>query len=89
MAFTSLIKDSLRLGKAFQSQKENYELIKNKVEQHLIAQEETLQAEVTLATEREFSRRHGNELREYQRSIQANFGVTLGYRHQYITQHPD
>ncbi len=35
---------------AFQSQKENYELIKNKVEQHLIAQEELFQAEVTLAT---------------------------------------
>ncbi|RHR77835.1 TolC family protein [Odoribacter sp. AF15-53] len=35
---------------AFQSQKENYELIKNKVEQGLIAQEELFQAEVTLAT---------------------------------------
>lgn len=44
---------------AFQSQKENYELIKNKVEQHLIAQEELFQAEVTLATN-ENSRRHGN-----------------------------
>ena len=35
---------------AFQSQKENYEVIKNKVEQELIAQEELFQAEVTLAT---------------------------------------
>ena len=35
---------------AFQSQKENYELIKNKVEQGLIAPEELFQAEVTLAT---------------------------------------
>lgn len=35
---------------AFQSQKENYELIKNKVEQGLVAQEELFQAEVTLAT---------------------------------------
>ncbi|WP_455509099.1 TolC family protein [Butyricimonas paravirosa] len=35
---------------AFQSQKENYELIKNKVEQDLIPQEELFQAEVTLAT---------------------------------------
>ncbi len=35
---------------AFQSQKENYEVIKNKVEQGLIAQEELFQAEVTLAT---------------------------------------
>lgn len=34
----------------FQSQKENYELIKNKVDQGLIAQEELFQAEVNLAT---------------------------------------
>ena len=35
---------------AFQSQKQNYEVIKNKVEQGLIAPEELIQAEVTLAT---------------------------------------
>lgn len=35
---------------AFQSQKQNYEVIKNKVEQGLIAPEELFQAKVTLAT---------------------------------------
>ena len=60
---------------AFQSQKENHELIKNKVEQGLIPKK-SFSGGGDLGHKREFSCRHGNELREHQRSIQTNFGFT-------------
>ena len=52
-AFYSVYQSYKRLvtaREAFQSQKQNYEIIKNKVDQGLIPPEELFQAEVTLAT---------------------------------------